>query len=160
MRSATYLTRNPRRMPRVVVPSVNGSNGHIPPIRRMTLAEYHWMGDVGILTENDRCELIRGIIREKPVINPPHKKALRRLLSVLAPLVNKNFVVDTQGPITLSDSEPEPDFSVATGPDERYDDRNPGPSEVVLDLLDRLPPGPVFKEDGAMIIDEQGQRVG
>lgn len=34
------------------------------------------------------------------------------------------------------------------------------PSETVLDLLDRLPPGPLFKEDGAMIIDEQGHRIG
>lgn len=34
------------------------------------------------------------------------------------------------------------------------------PSEVVLDLLDRLPPGPMYKEDGAMLIDAAGQRVG
>jgi arsenate reductase len=33
------------------------------------------------------------------------------------------------------------------------------PSETVLDLLDRLPPGPLHKEDGALIIDEAGQRV-
>ncbi|MGI3167542.1 arsenate reductase (glutaredoxin) [Pseudooceanicola sp. C21-150M6] len=32
------------------------------------------------------------------------------------------------------------------------------PSETVLDLLDRLPPGPLFKEDGEMIIDEDGNR--
>jgi arsenate reductase len=34
------------------------------------------------------------------------------------------------------------------------------PSETVLDLLDTLPPGPLFKEDGAMIVDEDGRRVG
>ena len=34
------------------------------------------------------------------------------------------------------------------------------PSEVVLDLLDRLPPGPLFKEDGEMIIDPEGRRIG
>jgi len=34
------------------------------------------------------------------------------------------------------------------------------PSELVLDLLDRLPPGPLAKEDGALIIDAQGRRVG
>ena len=33
------------------------------------------------------------------------------------------------------------------------------PSEVVLDLLDRLPPGPLAKEDGQMIIDAQGNRL-
>ncbi len=33
------------------------------------------------------------------------------------------------------------------------------PSEVVLDVLDRLPPGPFAKEDGELIIDVAGQRV-
>jgi arsenate reductase (glutaredoxin) len=34
------------------------------------------------------------------------------------------------------------------------------PSEVVLDLLDHLPPGPVSKEDGTLIIDVTGTRIG
>ena len=34
------------------------------------------------------------------------------------------------------------------------------PSESVLDLLDRLPPGPFLKEDGQLLIDAAGQRVG
>ncbi|HPE47681.1 MAG TPA: arsenate reductase (glutaredoxin) [Hyphomonas sp.] len=33
------------------------------------------------------------------------------------------------------------------------------PSEKVLDLLDQLPPGPLYKEDGALLIDEAGRRV-
>ena len=33
------------------------------------------------------------------------------------------------------------------------------PSEIVLDLLDRLPPGPLAKEDGQLIIDAEGRRV-
>ena len=33
------------------------------------------------------------------------------------------------------------------------------PSEAVLDLLDRLPMGPVYKEDGEPVIDAEGQRV-
>jgi arsenate reductase (glutaredoxin) len=34
------------------------------------------------------------------------------------------------------------------------------PSETVLDLLDRLPPGPFHKEDGELLIDQDGRRVG
>jgi len=34
------------------------------------------------------------------------------------------------------------------------------PSEAVLDLLDRLPPGPMAKEDGTPLIDAEGHRVG
>jgi arsenate reductase len=33
------------------------------------------------------------------------------------------------------------------------------PSEAVLDLLDRLPPGPMTKEDGTLLIDAEGNRV-
>jgi arsenate reductase len=34
------------------------------------------------------------------------------------------------------------------------------PSEKVLDLLDRFPPGPFHKEDGELLIDGEGRRVG
>lgn len=34
------------------------------------------------------------------------------------------------------------------------------PSERVLDLLDRMPPGPLAKEDGSLVIDAAGNRVG
>ena len=34
------------------------------------------------------------------------------------------------------------------------------PSETVLDLLDRFPPGPFYKEDGQLLIDAEGRRVG
>lgn len=33
------------------------------------------------------------------------------------------------------------------------------PSEAVLDLLDRLPPGPFHKEDGQLLVDAEGRRV-
>ena len=33
------------------------------------------------------------------------------------------------------------------------------PSETVLDLLDRYPPGPFYKEDGELMIDADGKRV-
>lgn len=33
------------------------------------------------------------------------------------------------------------------------------PSETVLDLLDRMPPGPLAKEDGSLVIDREGKRV-
>lgn len=33
------------------------------------------------------------------------------------------------------------------------------PSEAVLDILDRMPPGPFAKEDGQLIIDAKGNRL-
>lgn len=34
------------------------------------------------------------------------------------------------------------------------------PSECVLDLLETWPSGPFYKEDGALLIDAEGRRVG
>lgn len=34
------------------------------------------------------------------------------------------------------------------------------PSEKALDLLDRFPPGPFAKENGELVIDADGKRVG
>ena len=34
------------------------------------------------------------------------------------------------------------------------------PSEVVLVILDRWPPGPLAKEDGSLVLDKDGKRVG
>jgi arsenate reductase (glutaredoxin) len=34
------------------------------------------------------------------------------------------------------------------------------PSDLVLDLLDRWPRGPFLKEDGTLLIDDQGKRIG
>ena len=34
------------------------------------------------------------------------------------------------------------------------------PSEAVLDLLETLPPGPFYKEDGELLIDAAGNRAG
>ena len=33
------------------------------------------------------------------------------------------------------------------------------PSESVFDLIDRLPPGPLYKEDGQIVIDTTGART-
>jgi arsenate reductase (glutaredoxin) len=33
------------------------------------------------------------------------------------------------------------------------------PSETVFDLLDRLPLGPFYKEDGGLLVDAEGRRV-
>ena len=33
------------------------------------------------------------------------------------------------------------------------------PSQVVLDLIDRLPSGPFYKEDGELLVDQEGRRV-
>jgi Uma2 family endonuclease len=77
--------------------------------------------------------LVRGVILEKPVPGPSHSKSTQRLLRRLTPLFPEpDWVVGIQDAITLPDSEPEPDFFAATGPESKYDARHPGPKDLVL----------------------------
>lgn len=103
-----------------------------PRPHRITVEEYHRMEELGFLPPNRRFELIRGIVVEKPVMNPPHKTSTRRLSDRLRPLIPAEMLMDLQGPITLSDSEPEPDICVSRGPEDRYRNRHAGPADVVL----------------------------
>jgi hypothetical protein len=125
--STTTRTRKPK----------SHSNGHLPPgipplpVRRFTVDEYHKLGEIGVLTENDRVELIRGWIVAKMTINPPHNYAVTELMQQLLAL-DVRAVVRVQQPITTSDSEPEPDVVFAVGTNADYKKRNPGPSNCII----------------------------
>jgi Uma2 family endonuclease len=103
------------------------------PVRRFTVDEYHRMIDAGVFVGGRKCELIHGLILEKPVPGPPHSKSTHRLIRRLVALFPEpDWFVGIQDSITLADSEPEPDFFAATGPEDKYDDRHPGPKDLAL----------------------------
>lgn len=117
-----------------VIPSVGHRtkpNG-VPAPFHFSVDRYHEMIRTGVLTENDRVELINGRIVSKMPIRPPHKKSLRHLLAALVKLSMADVVIDSQGPITLDDSEPEPDITIAAGPESQYDHRQPTSGELHL----------------------------
>jgi Uma2 family endonuclease len=99
---------------------------------RFTVEEYHRLEELGFFAGRPRCELLNGCIVEKPKMNPPHKTTLRNLYDLLRPIIPAEYLFDSQAPITLSDSEPEPDFSITLGPGTRYAERHAGPDEVLL----------------------------
>lgn len=129
MSSAARVTKKPKAKPAVPLPPTLASR----PVRRFTLDEYHRMMDAGVFDGGPKCELIHGFILEKPVPKPPHSKSTRRVLYCLGPLFPRpDWIIGIQDSITLDDSEPEPDFFAATGPEDKYDDRHPGPDDLVL----------------------------
>jgi Uma2 family endonuclease len=101
------------------------------PPKRFSVAAYHRMMELGLITKGDRCELIHGLIVEKPRVNPPHAAAVRRLTRLLTAVLD-GAVLQIQLPVTLSDSEPEPDAAVLQGEEADYDHRHPGPKDVLL----------------------------
>lgn len=102
------------------------------PQKRFTVAEYHKLLDVGVVTAKDRCELIRGYIVEKPVINPPHATVVTKLMQQLVALLGAKAAVRVGLPITLSDSEPHPDLVVAAGVLDDYETAHPRPGQIQL----------------------------
>src|SRR5690349_5855689 len=99
-------------------------------LRRFSVEEYHRMIETGILTTNDRVELLEGWIVNKMPQNPPHRGSVSRLNRWLGRVLPDNWSLSCQGPITLSDSEPEPDITIARGEEGTYDARHPEPADI------------------------------
>lgn len=125
MSSAARATRPPKPAP--VPPAVATR-----PQRRFTVPEYHQLGAAGILTTRDRVELIHGLIVEKPLIRPPHTTAVGNVGRELTRLLGLDAAIRTQQPITLADSEPEPDVVLASGSPNDYGAAHPRPRQVRL----------------------------
>lgn len=99
-------------------------------LRQFTVAEYDKMVRSGILTANGRVELLEGWIVNKMSQNPPHASSLTRTLRQIARVLPDDWTMRVQSPITLSDSEPEPDITLARGDESTYDTRHPEPADI------------------------------
>lgn len=99
---------------------------------RFTVDEYEQMIVLGILTENERVELIRGEVVEKMVIGPLHSASVNRLTRLLTTRLLAWAIVSVQNPIVLDDSEPEPDLALLAPRDDFYAQSKPKSSDVLL----------------------------
>jgi Uma2 family endonuclease len=100
---------------------------------RFTADEYHRMAQTGILTEEDRVELLDGEIIQVTPIGPRHANCVDQLNRLLAPAVSGKGIVRVQGPIRLAgDSEPEPEIAVLRERALGYGDAHPAPVDVLL----------------------------
>lgn len=115
--------------PNVVVPLLAGA---APVARRFSVDEYHRMIESGILTSNDRVQLIDGWIIEMPPIGPEHITSNSLAGSAVQSRLPAGWIVRLQGPITLTNSEPEPDVVVVRGTLRDYAKRHPGSRDLAL----------------------------
>jgi Uma2 family endonuclease len=114
--------------------SVETDGIHIPHLRvhRFTVHQYHRMIETGVLGEQDNVELLEGWIVDKMPQHPTHAGTISVLLRMLSSLLPRGWIVRVQSPVTLSDSEPEPDLAVVRGPEERYFSAHPTGSDIAL----------------------------
>ncbi len=99
---------------------------------RLSVARYHELIHAGAFTEHDDVELLDGVVVEKMSKNPPHRLVTRKCDLYLSQLCPDGWHVQNQEPITLQNSEPEPDVAVVRGRLEDYSDRHPMDHEVAL----------------------------
>ena len=129
--------------------------------RLVNVEEYHLMAQAGILTAEDRVELIQGEIIQMSPIGSRHALCVNKLNAILNTYINSPDFISVQNPIQLSElSEPEPDIAVIHGPMERFVDHHPRPEDVHLIIevaettldTDREIKLPLYAEAGIPVI--------
>lgn len=103
------------------------------PLKRWTVEDYDRMVAAGILTTDDRVELLDGQIVEMVPQDPPHASNTSSFGNDLVMLFAGKAWIRTQLPVTIApNSEPEPDIAVVRIDERRYCDRHPTPEDVFL----------------------------
>jgi Uma2 family endonuclease len=99
---------------------------------RFTVREYHAMTDAGLLSEDDRVELIDGEIVDMAPIGTRHLACVVALTHLLTEESGGRYFVSVQNPIVLNGvNEPQPDLSLLkTRPDP--EGSLPGPGDILL----------------------------
>jgi Uma2 family endonuclease len=101
-------------------------------VARFSVAKYQRMIEAGILTTEDKVELLENYVVLKMPRNPAHDGTVQLVTEALAPSIPKGWRLRVQSTVVLSDSQPEPDGAVVRGDARTYLTRHPGPADVGL----------------------------
>jgi Uma2 family endonuclease len=117
--------------------------GMMAGLRRFSVAEYHRLIELGFFTEDDNLELLEGYLVYKMARNPPHDAAIQKGNKTWLRMLPPGWDVRVQSAVTLIDSEPEPDFAIVRGDENRYLTRHPSPADIglVVEVSDSTLPG-------------------
>ncbi|MDT4898413.1 MAG: hypothetical protein QOH25_3490 [Acidobacteriota bacterium] len=101
--------------------------------RCFTVAQYNRMGEAGILTEDDRVELIEGEIIEMSPIGERHAACVDVLAELFSEQLQRKVIIRVQNPIQLGNySEPQPDVALLKRRDDFYRRAHPTSADVLL----------------------------
>ena len=105
------------------------------PVRRhrLTVEDYHRMGEAGTFAPGERVELIDGEIIDRPPIGSSHGGTVNRLNHLLVTAVGERAIVSVQNSIVLGDhSEPEPDVALLRPREDFYRSATARAEDVLL----------------------------
>ncbi|HWP38558.1 MAG TPA: Uma2 family endonuclease [Gemmatimonadales bacterium] len=98
-----------------------------------TVEEYYRLGELGILGEDDRVELINGQVVQMTPIGPAHSGGVIFLADRISHLVGTAALVSSQNPLRLGErDEPQPDLALLVRRPGGYRQAHPGPADVLL----------------------------
>lgn len=101
--------------------------------RRFTVTEYERMAAAGVLTEDDRVELIDGEIVMMAPIGSRHAGTVMLLTSLWTSRLGERVIVSVQNPVELDGhSEPQPDIALLRPRADFYRNAHPRPDDVLL----------------------------
>ena len=101
--------------------------------RLLSVAEYHKMAEVGILSHKDKVELILGEIFHMSPIGSKHQATIDRLNLFFIQTFSKEAIIRPQGPVQLGKhSEPEPDLLLLKLVEDFYAAQHPQAKDVLL----------------------------
>ncbi len=98
----------------------------------VSVPEYHRMIAAGSLPEN--LELIRGTLVEKMAKSPVHSSVVELLREHLALCLPPGCFVRQEQPLTLWDSEPEPDVAVILGVRRDFVSAHPATAGMLIEV--------------------------
>ena len=101
--------------------------------RRFSVEDYHRMLQAGILSEDDRVELIDGEIVEMAPTGPRHAGTVKALAHLLWRRLQGRAILSVQDPIRLGErSEPQPDLCLLRPRHDYYRSSHPTAADVLL----------------------------
>ena len=101
-------------------------------ISRLSVEEYHRLDEFN--EHGRRTELIRGLVIEKMSKSPLHRTIASRLYRLFLAQLPEGYCVWKEEPLTLADSEPEPDISVTRGQESDFATAHPASAELVVEI--------------------------
>lgn len=101
-------------------------------MKRFSVEEYHRLIEAGILSEDDKVELLEGFLVPKKAKTP--KVCFVRVLSsdAIRSMARLDCFCAGQGVVTTDDSEPEPDVTLVRGNPRAYARRHPSAEDTKL----------------------------
>jgi len=102
--------------------------------RLLSVDEYHRMIAAGILDEDERLELLEGVIVARAPQSPAHAYCIQWLTRFLVRRLGDAYAVRPQLPLTLGErNEPEPDLTVVRA-DSASKDHHPGTAVLAIEV--------------------------